>query len=478
MSKAAEVGFMSGVAASDKAFTDQSPIAGHVAARIDRLPLTRVQWALAILVEITWGLIIVDTDGIGARLYPFVWKPNHVISVLQYGVIQALQVGIGVLLGSYIMSWVASRFGRRPAIILSVVLGGLFLWPFIYVTNFWGLVVLSVLSTLGVGGIVATHAVYLSEMIGPDVRSRVLLASQAVTALVGIAISLLAFWLIPNQWQLFIWISTALLIVVMLPLLLWQLPESPRWLEAMGRHAEAEATVAEFERRTRKVSKAPLPEPSVGQHPVVLAEQNTWRELFTNPRYRSRVLPLIVCWMFGYAGIVYGVGAFAGVYMVDHGGSPHFVFSVFTIAYAFVFLGFLANSWLRDRIERRDTILLMTIAFSIAMVVMYFFPSKSMMATAFTVARIGTFLWLFNMYNYTAVAFPTRIRSVAFAWTDGLGHLGAWAGVTLIGLLYGLGPNHLGWFLFIILPGALLPGVLIRAFGIKQAGVVLEQVST
>lgn len=95
-----------------------------------------------------------------------------------------------------------------------------------------------------------------------------------------------------------------------------------------------------------------------------------------------------------------------------------------------------------------------------------------------TIARIGTFLWLFNMYNYTAVAFPTRIRSVAFAWTDGLGHLGAWAGVTLIGLLYGLGPNHPGWFLFIILPGALLPGLLIRAFGIKQAGAVLEQVST
>jgi MFS family permease len=164
--------------------------------------------------------------------------------------------------------------------------------------------------------------------------------------------------------------------------------------------------------------------------------------------------------------------------MVDHGGSPHFVFAVFTVAYAFVFLAFLANSWLRDHVERRDTILLMAIAFSVAMAVMYVVPSKPVMATAFTIARIGTFLWLFNMYNYTAVAFPTRIRSVAFAWTDGLGHLGAWAGVTLIGLLYGLGPNHLGWFLFIIVPGALLPGLLIRAFGIKQAGAVLEQVST
>ena len=229
----------------------------------------------------------------------------------------------------------------------------------------------------------------------------------------------------------------------------------------------------------RVVLGGPLPLPAVGQHPVVLGRHGgAWRELFASPRYRGRVLTLIVCWMFGYAGIVYGVGAFAGVYMVDHGGSPHFVFLVYTAAYAFVFLAFLANAWARDRVERRDVIFAMTVLFSLAMAAMYLVPTPAAMAVAFTTGRIGTFLWLFNMYNYTAVAFPTRIRSVAFAWTDGLGHLGAWAGVTLIGLLYGLGPNHLGWMLFIIVPGALLPGLLIRAFGMRQAGAVLEQVST
>ena len=129
-------------------------ISGLIAARIDRLPLTRVQWRLAILVEVTWGFIIFDTDGIGARLYPFVWRPNHIIDVTQYAVIQALQVGLGILLGVYLMSWVADRYGRRPAILLATLLGGLCIWPFAYVTNFWGMVFLSVLSTLGVGGIV------------------------------------------------------------------------------------------------------------------------------------------------------------------------------------------------------------------------------------------------------------------------------------------------------------------------------------
>ena len=107
----------------------RTTIHGHIAARIDRLPLTRVQWQLAILVEITWGFIIFDTDGIGARLYPFVWRPNHIIDVVQYAVIQALQVGAGILLGVYIMSWVADRYGRRPAILLATFLGGLCIWP-------------------------------------------------------------------------------------------------------------------------------------------------------------------------------------------------------------------------------------------------------------------------------------------------------------------------------------------------------------
>ena len=89
--------------------TERITYDGVMAARIDRLPLTRVQWQLAILVEITWGFIIFDTDGIGARLYPFVWRPNHIIDVVQYAVIQALQVGLGILLGVYIMSYIADR---------------------------------------------------------------------------------------------------------------------------------------------------------------------------------------------------------------------------------------------------------------------------------------------------------------------------------------------------------------------------------
>ncbi len=455
-----------------------STIHGHIAARIDRLPLTRVQWHLAILVEVTWGFIIFDTDGIGARLYPFVWRPNHIIDVYQYAVIQALQVGAGILLGAYLMSWVADRYGRRPAILLATLLGGFCIWPFAYVTNFWGMVVLSVLSTLGVGGIVATHSVYLSEMTSTKIRNKVLLASQGFTAVVAAGVFIVASFMIPSHWQAFLWISAIVEIVVLLPWLYFKLPESPRWLETHGRHEEAERAMEKYERAVQRRDPRPLAEPRSADNPVVMAGPGAWKELFTNPLYRGRTCLLIACWMLGYAGLIYGVGAFFTVYMADHGGSATFVFLTLAVAYGVLFVALQVNARISESVERRDVIASMATLFAASWVVAWAVPNLWVIAVAYVISRIGTGLFLFNLYNYTAVAYPTRIRAMAFAWTDGLGHLGAWGGVTLLGPLYVFGPNHLGWILWIVLPGALLPAALIWGYGIKQSHAVLEQVST
>ena len=63
--------------------------------------------------------VAASTDGIAARLYPFVWLPAKVINHSQYDVLYALQAGISILIGGYALGWLADKIGRRPTLILS-----------------------------------------------------------------------------------------------------------------------------------------------------------------------------------------------------------------------------------------------------------------------------------------------------------------------------------------------------------------------
>ena len=244
---------------------------------------------------------------------------------MQYAVIQALQVGLGILLGVYLMSWVADRYGRRPAILLATLLGGICIWPFAYVTNFWGMVVLSVLSTLGVGGIVATHSVYLSEMTSPDVRNRVLLASQGVTALVAVGVNLLAFWLIPGALAGCSVgqrrdrdrrpAAAAVLATAGIAALAGGARPARRGRARHGRYTSSACS-----------DTTGMPLPANRRGPAI---RWSWRARALEGDLHQPAIPrphhgADVCWLLGYAGLIYGVGAFAAVYMVDHGADRAF----------------------------------------------------------------------------------------------------------------------------------------------------------
>ncbi|HXZ77093.1 MAG TPA: hypothetical protein VEH31_40350, partial [Streptosporangiaceae bacterium] len=118
-------------------------VPGEMAARVDRLPRSRMAWEIALLVQVGWACAA-SADGISARLYPFIWLPHHVITSFEYSVLFALETGISILIGGYAIGWLSDKIGRRKALILSSVLAGAFIWPFAYVTSFPALVVLSI----------------------------------------------------------------------------------------------------------------------------------------------------------------------------------------------------------------------------------------------------------------------------------------------------------------------------------------------
>ena len=450
-------------------------IPGEMAARIDRLPASWVIFEIALIVQLGWTTTGA-TDGIAATLYPFIWLPNHAINHSQYSVLYAFQTGISILLGGYFIGWLGDKIGRRKALILSTLLAAVFIVPFGYVTNYPALILLSIGDTLGFAGFLALNVTYTSEMAGPVARSRIIMFAQVFAIILGLSIwrGLIPHYMVPGQYKAYLWFLGGLNLVVML-LIIWRLPESPRWLEARGRTDQARKIVERLEARIMKRHPV-LPEPDLKPYEVVTEEKTSMFAPFAK-QYVFVTILLLVVMALGYGGIIYGNGGYAYLFLAESRGySAGFVFALTAWAGMAGGIAYLFNALLGDRLERKWTQLFGAIVFAGSWYGIYNVHNTPSVVILYMVQEIGVVLWLWSMYVYIPANFPTRMRGLGTGWTDGIGHLGAWGGVLLCGAVF-TAAAPLGWILLITIPGALLPAALVGAFGVRQRRRVLEELA-
>ena len=452
-------------------------IPGEMAARVDRLPKSLMAWEICLIIQVGWACSA-STDGIALRLYPFVWLPAHVITHSQYNVLFALQVGISILLGGYALGWLADKIGRRPTLILSSVLAAAFIWPFGYVTNYPALFVLSIFDTLGFAGYLAMNVVYMSEIMGPSWRRQVMLPCQAVCIFLLFVVigGIIPHYWFPVHYRWFLWMLTGLNLAVAV-YLYFRMPESPRWLEARELRDKARRVVARMETRVSKGGRVALPEPDLSPYEVVAEEKTPWWAPFGR-NYVVVTVFLLVVMVLGYAGIVYGGASQIFLFLIEKGHySAGFIFAMTAWAGVVATALYVLNAYVGDRLERRWTQLVGAILFAAGYFVVYNGVHNSAAVYLGTIlTQVGVVLWLWSMYVYIPQCYPTRMRALGTGWTDGVGHLGAWGGVLIAGQLYVV-TNPQPFFLFVTIPCALLPAVLIAIFGKNQRGRALEELA-
>jgi cyanate permease len=269
-------------------------------------------------------------------------------------------------------------------------------------------------------------------------------------------------------------------VVVLVPLALWGMPESPRWLEAHGRHDQAERVMAALEEEChRRCGLASLPEPNYDKYAVLISEHVPVRELFRG-EYGQRTIVLLIAWILGYSGIVYRMYGFQPAILKAYGLSADHAFRVILVAAVIGGgLGLAACSLLGESVERRVVILGAALVNVAALITFYFVHSVVASYVLMSIIIGGETAWLFSMYNYTAASYPTRLRATGTGLTDGFGHLGAIFGSIVAGALFTATATtgHVGWFAYIIIPGAIIPAALIFLRGINQRGAILEHIS-
>src|SRR5947209_1711184 len=167
---------------------------------------------------------------------------------------------VGMTLGSLITGFIGDRLGRRFTYQINLLIFGLASLAAAFAQDMTQLIACRFVQGLGLGAEIVVGYSTLTEFVPPKTRGR-WLAMMAFIVVAGFpATSLLGYLIIPNfGWRpMFVIAGIGSLIVWYLRK---NLPESPRWLEAQGRDAEAEALMMTIEKEVAQ-SAGPLPAPA------------------------------------------------------------------------------------------------------------------------------------------------------------------------------------------------------------------------
>lgn len=382
-----------------------------IAARLDRLPLTRWHWALIAIVGLGtfFDLYEVFLGGVLGAVLTEQWQ----LSTNEKSMVVASAFA-GMFVGAIAFGIAADRFGRRRMFLVNLGLYSLLSLLTAFAPDLGVFLVLRFLCGLALGAEITLVDTYLSEFLPRAARGRYISWAYTI-GFCGVPVAaflggrfvadrhpLIDGW----RWLLVFGALGALIVWVLRS----RLPESPRWLLAHGRTEEAEAVVAGVERAVASAAGPLQPVPDIPGEPAVRV---TLRQMFGG-EYRRRTTML---WIFQVLQTVgyYGFGALAPIVLTAKG------FDVVTsLGYAALsFLGYPIGSALSvpiiERIERKWLIVGSALVMAVMGLVFGYARDTTLIVVSGFVLTCASNVFSNAFHTYQAEIFPTRIRSGAIS---------------------------------------------------------------
>jgi MFS family permease len=421
-------------------------------ARLDRLPRHSVAYAATGIVGLAMFVAFYCNFNINVSFIQTCTQikagctPANAADSLTLAVVLFL---VGYMVGCLVLAPVSDRVGRRP--MMAVILGFAVVGSLItaLATTYPVFVLGRAITGVVLGGILAVGNTYIGEIAPAVARARytaITFVLCTLGAMVGIGLGLLfttpaadfpdglpialAGPDFANGWRWIYWIAVVVGLAAVLAML--RLPESPRWLIEHGRISDAERVVSGLEARAER--RGPLPEPAahieLPEHEKPTAA--AYRELFSSPRYRTRILLLVVMWIAGYATVfAYSTGSTS--VLTGLGFTPPVAGMISAVGGIGFFAQGLFSAKFSESLERRfwlpigaaltilGAVLIATLGDSIAWAFVGSF-----------IVFFGFNVWVPPTFALSAESFPTRIRSAGFGLVDGFGVTGGMVGVLVV----------------------------------------------
>ncbi|WP_210203392.1 MFS transporter [Breoghania corrubedonensis] len=223
---------------------------------MDRLPWSRLHWAILLALGVTWVLDGLEVTLKGA-VSSVLQEPESLgFTSSQIGMIASFYIA-GAVVGALIFGYLTDRFGRRIFffVTLGVYLVGAMLTAFSWdLTSF---IVFRFITGLGIGGEYAAINSTIDEMMPARVRGQTALAvngsywaGAALGSLSTIVLLDTAYFSVDVGWRIGFFVGAALGVIVLF--MRRHLPEGPRWLVTHDRLDEAEKVMRGLEDRVSR----------------------------------------------------------------------------------------------------------------------------------------------------------------------------------------------------------------------------------
>ena len=463
---------------------DGRPVVSDIAARLERLPMSRYQRKIFAIIASAWLVDQIDvallTFLLGSIVVAFGLTPTEA------GQLAAMTFA-GQLVGNIVAGTASDRFGRKAVFQVTMVVWGL---ASLAAATAWSLPVLMAcrfLIGVGVGGEAPVAQAMVSEIVPAPVRGKYIAILEGFWAVGYVLSGAISFFVLPYLGWRWAFVVVGLLSLVVLAVRR-TMPESPRWLAEAGRHAEAEAVMATMERAVERATGRPLP-PVTPQIAAAVAETvpaprlSAVATLFA-PAYRMRTVMAFGLWFFALIGF-FGLNSWIAVLLKERGfsivGSVGFV----TLITLGGIPGFATAAWLLERIGRKPTTALFLVC-AAAAAWLYGNAGGEPVLTVAGLAVTGLFVagfvmqfFMFGMwsclYAYTPELYPTRARATGAGFASAFGRIGAILGPMIVPVLVrDYGPATA---FQVGAGGFLIAALLVLTLGVETRGKVLEAVS-
>ncbi|SOY69019.1 putative transporter, Major facilitator superfamily (MFS_1) [Cupriavidus taiwanensis] len=445
-----------------------------IAARLERLPMTGYQRSLFGIIATAWFF-----DSMDLGLMTFVLgsiKAEFGLSAAQAGLLASSSF-LGMFLGAAIAGLLADRFGRKPVFQVSMIFWGVGSLMCGLADSVTSLMIYRVLLGFGMGMEFPIGLSMVSEIVPAKSRGKYVAILEGFWPIGFIVAGALTYLLLPViGWRgIFIALAVPAVFVFVVRRMV---PESPRWLEDVGRKSEADTVMAGIEQRVQRASGRPLPAVSATfggtQAP---SRKARFMELWSGP-YARRTIMLWSVWFFALLGY-YGLTTWLGA-LLQQAGYAVTKSVLYTVYISLAGIpGFIFSAWLLEKWGRKPTCALMLIGSAVAAYAYGQAAVNRLPVEQLIAAGLCMQFFLFGMwsvlYAYTPELYPTRSRATGSGFASSIGRIGSLAGPYLVGVLLPVtgqgGVFTLGALSFAV------AAVAVLLLGVETRGKALEEVS-